>query len=139
MSAVLSTHGLTLGYEGHAAVRDLDLHLEAGEVVALLGANGAGKTTTLLGLSGLVDVLGGRVEVRGHDVTGTAPHLLARQGLAHVPEDRALFTDLTVRENLQLGRHSRRDNCGDTRKSPGAGHATIGIAAISLCGGDIAT
>jgi branched-chain amino acid transport system ATP-binding protein len=113
VSAVLATHGLTLGYEGQPAVRDLDLHLEAGEVVALLGANGAGKTTTLLGLSGLVEVLGGRVELQGRTVSGTAPHLLASQGLAHVPEDRALFTDLTVRENLQLGRHSRRADLGE--------------------------
>jgi branched-chain amino acid transport system ATP-binding protein len=105
---VLRTHDLTLGYEGKPVVRDLDLHVEAGEIVALLGANGAGKTTTLLGLSGLVEVLGGRIELDGADLAGVGPHRIARRGLAHVPEDRALFTDLTVRENLQLGQHSRR-------------------------------
>jgi branched-chain amino acid transport system ATP-binding protein len=136
VSTVLRADGLTLGYEGQAAVRDLDLHLDEGEVVALLGANGAGKTTTLLGLSGLVEVLGGRVELRGGDVTGTAPHLLARRGLAHVPEDRALFTDLTVRENLQLGRRSRRADIDEALALCPELEALLGRRAGLLSGGE---
>jgi branched-chain amino acid transport system ATP-binding protein len=105
---VLSAGSLTAGYQGQAVVRGVDLRVGAGEVVALLGANGAGKTTTLLALSGLVDVMAGSVELLGDDVTGLAPEAVARRGLAHVPEDRALFADLTVLENLQLGLRSRR-------------------------------
>lgn len=120
--SVLAAEGLTLGYHGQAVVRDLDLHLEAGEVVALLGANGAGKTTTLLGLSGLVAAMQGDVLLGGESVAGVPPDRRARRGLAHVPEDRALFADLTVLENLQLGQHSRRravdealDRCPELR------------------------
>lgn len=109
---VLAATDLTLGYAGQPVVRGLDLRIEEGEIVALLGANGAGKTTTLLGLSGLVDVLGGKIDLLGHPAAGVAPDRLARRGLAHVPEDRALFADLTVLENLQLGQHSRRKGVG---------------------------
>lgn len=105
---VLEARSLTLGYDGQAVVRDLDLTVGDGEIVALLGANGAGKTTTLLGLSGLVQVLGGTVSLLGDDVTATPADRRARRGVAHVPEDRALFSDLTVLENLHLGQRSRR-------------------------------
>jgi branched-chain amino acid transport system ATP-binding protein len=107
VSAIEAT-GFTAGYAGQPVVRDVDLRVDGGEVVALLGANGAGKTTTLLGLSGLADRLGGEVRLHGEAVTGRPPDEIARRGLAHVPEDRALFADLTVLENLQLGMHSRR-------------------------------
>ena len=86
-----------------AVVRDLNLHVEAGEVVALLGPNGAGKTTTLLTASGLVPVISGDIEIFGRSVKGRRPHLIARDGLAHVPEGRSLFYQLTVAENLKLG------------------------------------
>jgi branched-chain amino acid transport system ATP-binding protein len=111
---VLSVQGLTAGYDGVAVVHDVDLEVAAGEVVALLGANGAGKTTTLLAISGLVPILGGTVEVDGDDVhqrwrSGVADvWQLARRGVAHVPEDRGLFFDLTAAENLRLGRPPRR-------------------------------
>jgi branched-chain amino acid transport system ATP-binding protein len=111
-AAVVEVRGLMAGYGGVAVVRDLDLRVGAGEVVALLGPNGAGKTTTLLTLSGLLAPIGGSVDVLGAPVDGTRPHLVARRGLAHVPEDRSLFFDLTVDENLRLGvtgtRSSRR-------------------------------
>ena len=84
-------------------MRDLDLHVDAGEVVALLGPNGAGKTTTLLTASGLVPVISGDIEIFGRSVKGRRPHLIARDGLAHVPEGRSLFYQLTVGENLKLG------------------------------------
>jgi branched-chain amino acid transport system ATP-binding protein len=83
-------------------VRDLDLTVDAGEIVALLGPNGAGKTTTLLTASGLNPVMRGDVRVFGNSIRGRAPHRVARDGLAHVLEDRSLFFQLTVRENLLL-------------------------------------
>ncbi len=105
----LDVRGLVAGYRGVAVVHDIDLHVGAGEVVALLGANGAGKTTTLLTVSGLVPRLGGDIEVLGAlqppstRRTAAAQALaLVRRGVAHVPEDRALFFGLTGREHLRL-------------------------------------
>ena len=103
MSALLSVKGLNTGYNGVSVVRNLNMHVDAGEVVALLGPNGAGKTTTLLTASGLVPIISGDVEVFGRSVKGRRPHLIAREGLAHVPEGRSLFYQLTVGENLRLG------------------------------------
>lgn len=94
---------LHAGYGGIPVVRDLDLNVGRGEVVALLGPNGAGKTTTLLTLSGLLRPLSGSVTVLGEAVTGAKPHMIPRRGLAHVAEDRSLFFDLTVDENIKLG------------------------------------
>ncbi len=98
------------GHDGIPVVHGIDLHVAAGEVVALLGANGAGKTTTLLTISGVLPALDGSIEVLGE----TAPRRRrarpaevaqrSRRGVAHVPEDRGLFFDLTVAENLRLGR-----------------------------------
>jgi branched-chain amino acid transport system ATP-binding protein len=110
---LLVLEGLRAGYDGTPVVRELDLHVDAGEVVALLGPNGAGKTTTLLTVSGLLPVIAGSIEVLGAHLPSrrTRPHRLARRGLAHVPEDRALFGQLTVRENLRVaGARSTRHN-----------------------------
>ncbi|HEX9260336.1 MAG TPA: ABC transporter ATP-binding protein [Acidimicrobiales bacterium] len=106
MTRLLEIDKLCGGYHGTVVLRDLDLHVEAGEVVALLGPNGAGKTTTLLTVSGLLPVIRGSVQVFGRSVSDRKPHEVAREGLAHVPEDRALFFQLTVRENLRLGSKS---------------------------------
>ncbi|MFK8025539.1 MAG: ABC transporter ATP-binding protein [Ilumatobacter sp.] len=103
MNATLDIKKLSAGYNGVPVVRDIDLHINPGEVVALLGPNGAGKTTTLLTVSGLIPVLGGSVELLGAPVDSRAPHLNARRGLAHVAEDRSLFFQLSVRDNLRLG------------------------------------
>ncbi|MSO58874.1 MAG: ABC transporter ATP-binding protein [Ilumatobacteraceae bacterium] len=103
MTALLEITDLNTGYNGVSVVRGLNLHVNEGEVVALLGPNGAGKTTTLLTISGLVPIISGEVKVFGKSVKGRRPHLIAREGLAHVPEGRALFYQLTVGENLRLG------------------------------------
>ena len=100
---LIDVQGLHAGYGGIPVVRDLDLTVAPGEVVALLGPNGAGKTTTLLTLSGLLPPIGGTVEVLGRAVDGSKPHTIPRRGLAHVAEDRSLFFDLTVAENIRLG------------------------------------
>jgi ABC-type branched-subunit amino acid transport system ATPase component len=100
---VLAIERLAAGYDGAPVVRDLDLTVGAGEVVALLGPNGAGKTTTLKAISGLVRPLGGRIVYAGADTRGVAPERLARRGVAHVPEGRGLFFGLTVAEHFRLG------------------------------------
>ena len=91
------------GYDNIAVVRSLDLVVNPGEVVALLGPNGAGKTTSLLTISGLLRPIEGSVLVMGQDTSEMPPHRIARLGLAHVAEDRSLFFDLTVQENIRLG------------------------------------
>jgi branched-chain amino acid transport system ATP-binding protein len=101
--AVIDIRGLSAGYGGIPVVRNLDLHVKAGEVVALLGPNGAGKTTTLLTISGLLRPLTGSVSIFGNVIPEGKPHKVARSGLAHVAEDRSLFFDLTVIENIKLG------------------------------------
>lgn len=103
MGALLEIENLNTGYNGVSVVRGLNVRVNEGEVVALLGPNGAGKTTTLLTVSGLVPVISGDVSVFGKSVQGRRPHLIAREGLAHVPEGRSLFYQLTVAENLRLG------------------------------------
>ncbi|HKY14876.1 MAG TPA: ABC transporter ATP-binding protein [Microthrixaceae bacterium] len=113
MSRLLELRGLRAGYRGAEVVRGIDLGVDRGEVVALLGANGAGKTTTLLAISGLIRPMGGEVEVdgvrapSGRRMRATVTRR-ARQGLGHVPEDRSLFADLTVAEHVRLA-GSRRE------------------------------
>jgi branched-chain amino acid transport system ATP-binding protein len=107
---LLDARGLVAGYGGIPVVHGVDLHVGAGEVVALLGANGAGKTTTLLTVSGVLPLIGGSVSVLGEEqpmrrrARPGEVAARARRGVAHVPEDRGLFFDLTTAENLRLGR-----------------------------------
>jgi ABC-type branched-subunit amino acid transport system ATPase component len=109
MSApVLDIRALTAGYNGVPAVRDLQVAVGAGEVVALLGANGAGKTTTLRTVSGLIRPIAGTVRFAGRDLAGVSPGARARLGIAHVPEGRGLFFGLTVAEHLRLGHRGER-------------------------------
>ena len=100
---VLEAAGLCVGYGGNPVVRDLDLRVHAGEVVALLGANGAGKTTTLLGLAGELRPIKGAVRMYGDTVTAPL-HRRARAGLAYISEERSIIRDLSVTDNLRLGR-----------------------------------
>jgi branched-chain amino acid transport system ATP-binding protein len=105
---VLGLEGLTVGYDGAPVVRDLDLEVGPGEIVALLGANGAGKTTTLRAVSGLVSPLEGAVRFGGRDLRKVSPSARARLGIAHVPDSRGLFFGLTVAEHLRLGYRRER-------------------------------
>lgn len=122
-AAALRAVGLVAGHERTPVVHGVDLHVGAGEVVALVGANGAGKTTTLLAISGLVPVFGGTVEFGGRTqrrsrrVRTTEVWRTARAGLAHVPEDRGLFYDLTVAEHLRLGGAAVRSGLVARRQS----------------------
>jgi urea transport system ATP-binding protein len=110
---VLELKGLTAGYFGIPAVRDISLRVGAGEVVALLGPNGAGKTTTLSTTAGLLKPIDGEVLFDGEPVGARAPEKLARQGLTLIPEDRALFFDLTSRENLKLAKRGNSMDEGE--------------------------
>ncbi|MET7402001.1 ABC transporter ATP-binding protein [Dactylosporangium sp. NPDC005572] len=106
MSVLLRLHGITSGYAGIPAVRDLDLEVGEGEVLALLGPNGAGKTTTLLTAAGVIRPMRGSVEAFGRPLHRRLERN-ARAGLILVPDTRGVFHGLTVRENLAL---ARRDN-----------------------------
>ena len=103
MSAALEIEGLTAGYDQAAVIRNVDLTVDGGEVVALLGANGAGKTTTLRVISGIVKPMAGRVSLDGDDLAPLSPSARARRGIAHVPEGRGIFFGLTVAEHFRLG------------------------------------
>jgi len=109
---VLQLDGLTAGYDGAAVIRGLDLKVDPGEIVALLGANGAGKTTTLRAVSGLVHPLEGAVRFGGRDLRKVSASARARLGIAHVPEGRGTFVNLTVEENLRLGAYGRASRNG---------------------------
>ena len=93
--------GLSAGYGKMAVVRDVDLHVDAGEVVALLGANGAGKTTTLLTLAGELSPLQGEVRFLGEPTTSPM-HVRCRQGLGYLTEERSVIMDMSVSDNLKL-------------------------------------
>ena len=100
--SVLALEQLVAGYGPIRVVRDVSLTVDEGEVVALLGRNGAGKTTTLKGALGMVRVFSGRVLYRGRDITRLATHRRAMLGMGYVPDDRRIFPELTVRENLEV-------------------------------------
>jgi len=127
----LAVRDLSAGYRGVPVVRDLNLDVQPGEVVALLGPNGAGKTTTLETIAGLNQPLSGTVELSGQNVGGRPAYLLAGQGLALVPEGRALFPGLTVREHLRLagGRGRRAGTAGRGAGRAGRGAGTAGRGA----------
>ncbi|MBY5162119.1 ABC transporter ATP-binding protein [Salsipaludibacter albus] len=95
------------GYGGLQVLHEVSLEVEAGEVVALVGANGAGKTTTLRTIAGLLVPSAGRIELEGESVVGLGPHDLVRRGVVMVAEDRELFGALTVYENLVMGAFTR--------------------------------
>lgn len=100
--SVLALEQLVAGYGPIRVVRDVSLTVDEGEAVALLGRNGAGKTTTLKAALGMVRVFSGRVLYRGHEVTRLATHRRAMLGMGYVPDDRRIFPELTVRENLEV-------------------------------------
>ncbi|WP_321961377.1 branched-chain amino acid ABC transporter ATP-binding protein/permease [Paraburkholderia sp. J7] len=100
--ALLRLEGVKAGYAGNTILDGVDLTLNEGEVVAILGRNGVGKTTTLRAATGVAHVTAGRITFDGHDITGRAAHEINRLGLAMVPEGRRLFPNLTVSENLRL-------------------------------------
>ena len=107
--SLLRIEGLKISYGGINAVKGIDLEVNDGEMVALIGANGAGKTTTLKAICGIVPAREGHVHYRGQDVTGMPSYALVERGLALVPEGRGVFGRLTVEENLDMGAYTRRN------------------------------
>ncbi|WP_333846169.1 ABC transporter ATP-binding protein [Limnohabitans sp.] len=112
--SLLSVQGLNAWYGAAQVLFDAQLQVRRGEVVALIGRNGAGKSSTLKAIMGLMPRRTGHVVFAGHDISKAEPFQAARMGLGYVPEDRRIFTDLTVLENLQLGVQAPRHADEDT-------------------------
>src|SRR5436190_6643672 len=111
---LLEVHNLSVSYNAIRALRDVSLHINAGEIVTLIGSNGAGKTTLLRTISGLLrPAAGGIIWSAGNsnstEIHHLAPHEIVRLGISHVPEGRQIFPNLTVRENLLLGAFQQKD------------------------------
>lgn len=107
---MLEVQNLSVQYGAITAVHGISLSVPARGIVTLIGGNGAGKTTTLRAISGMVKPSSGRILYDGQDITGMAPHEIVRRGLAHSPEGRLVFANLTVMENLRMGAYLQRDN-----------------------------
>ncbi|HEV7571234.1 MAG TPA: ABC transporter ATP-binding protein [Thermoanaerobaculia bacterium] len=106
---MLSVSNLEVAYGNIPALRGIDLDVNKGEIVTLIGANGAGKTTTLRTISGLLKPRVGEVTYDGRAITGVKPHVITAMGVSHVPEGRGIFANLTVNDNLELGAYLRKD------------------------------
>src|SRR6266536_3578730 len=104
---LIVTH-LEVHYAGAPALRDVSLRVERGEIVAVVGANGAGKTTLLRTIAGLLSASQGNIEFQGASTLGLKPHDIVKRGIGFVPQDRCLFSYMTVLENLRLGGYLRR-------------------------------
>ncbi len=109
---ILSIKDLRVNYGAIEALRGVSLEVPQRQVVALIGANGAGKTTTLRAVSRLLRPVGGSVTFQGEEITRLAPHEIVARGLAHAPEGRGIFLNLTLQENLELGAFLRTDTAG---------------------------
>jgi branched-chain amino acid transport system ATP-binding protein len=109
MTALLDIRGLTANYGDFQALFGVDLHLDAGETVAIIGANGAGKTTLMRAITGIVRPKG-QIDLDGKTMTRLAAPDVLQQGIAMVPEARKLFPSLSVEENLLIGAHTRKGN-----------------------------
>jgi branched-chain amino acid transport system ATP-binding protein len=138
---LLQVEGLTAGFDAGPVLFGIDLEIAEGELVALIGANGAGKSTLLGTLSGLVATSSGRVTFGNRDITGARPEEVVRAGIAHVPQGRRLFGNLTVERNLLLGAYLRRDRevRSDVRRVVGyfpALEDKLGRDAGTLSGGE---
>ncbi|KON81509.1 ABC transporter ATP-binding protein [Azoarcus sp. PA01] len=111
-SPLLRLDGVQIAYGGIHAVKGIDLALQRGERVSLIGANGAGKTTTLNAIAGLLPLARGEIRYDGDSIGQLPAHKRLRRGIALVPEGRGIFTRLTVEENLRMGAYARRDAAG---------------------------
>lgn len=104
---MLEVRNLDAGYGQVQVLRGIDIDVQEGEIVAVLGSNGAGKSTLNNNISGLFKPFGGVIRFQGHDITGNAPADIVSRGLVQVPEGRRIFPNLTVRENLEMGSYRR--------------------------------
>ena len=106
---ILNVNDLNVYYGGIHAIKNISFNIKKGEIVSLIGANGAGKTSTLHAISGLVPIKSWEISLNGENVTNIEAHKLVNLGMAHVPEGRRIFTELTVLENLEMGAYTRND------------------------------
>ena len=106
---ILEVNDLNVYYGAIHAIKNISFEIKRGEIVTLIGANGAGKTSTLHAVSGLLSMRSGEISLNGVNITGVEAHKLVSQGMAHVPEGRRVFTELTVLENLEMGAYIRND------------------------------
>lgn len=106
---MLAVENLSVSYGAIKAVEDISFHVDAGEVVALIGANGAGKSTILRAISGLIDKEQGTVFFKGEPIQSLPPHRIVNLGISHVPEGRRVFPLMSTRENLELGAYGRKN------------------------------
>jgi branched-chain amino acid transport system ATP-binding protein len=109
---MLTLENVSVNYGAIEALTDINMRIEQGEVVTLIGANGAGKTTTLRTITGLLEPKEGRVMYEGKQISGEPTHKLVSQGIAMSPEGRGVFANLSVRENLEMGAYIRKDKAG---------------------------
>ena len=109
---ILEVNDLNVYYGAIHAIKNISFEIKKGEIVTLIGANGAGKTSTLHAVSGLLPLKSGEVSLNGVNITGLEAHKLVTKGMAHVPEGRRIFTELTVPENLEMGAYTRNDKDG---------------------------
>jgi branched-chain amino acid transport system ATP-binding protein len=107
--SILRINNIETYYGAVQALRGIDLEVNQGEIVTLIGSNGAGKSTTLKSISGLAKVKTGSITFKEQDITNKQPHMMNLLGMAHVPEGRRIFGSLSVRENLLLGAYSVKD------------------------------
>jgi branched-chain amino acid transport system ATP-binding protein len=112
---VLEVKNLVVNYGVITALQGISLTVKQGDIVTLIGANGAGKTTALRTISGLLKARGGEILCQGRSITNLAPHQLVKLGIAHVPEGRMIFANLTVLENLRMGAYLVRDQAAILR------------------------
>lgn len=113
--AMLTIEDLDVYYGVIQAIKGISFTVNEGEVIALIGANGAGKTTILHTITGLVAPKHGSIDFEGHNLLKTPAHKIVSLGMAHVPEGRRIFSELTVFENLMMGAYSRKDNAEITK------------------------
>jgi branched-chain amino acid transport system ATP-binding protein len=106
---LLDLQGITVHYEKVEVLKSISMGIEEGEIVTLIGANGAGKTTTLRVISGLKRATAGQILYEGKNIGQTSAQKIVELGIAHVPEGRRVFTNMTVYENLVLGAFSRKN------------------------------
>jgi len=115
MTRILELTNVNSFYGNIQALYDVNLHIDTGEIITLIGANGAGKSTTLMTVCGVVQARTGSVEYQGFDITRVAPNKIVSQGICQVPEGRLIFPELTVQENLDMGAFMRNDKDGISR------------------------
>ncbi|GAA0136601.1 ABC transporter ATP-binding protein [Paenibacillus sp. YSY-4.3] len=110
--AILEIKDLSVNYGVISAVKQMNLHIQPGEIVGLIGTNGSGKTSALRSISGLNKSIQGQIFFQGQEITKLEPHQIVARGISQVPEGRGVFPDLTVLENLKLGAYVRNDKAG---------------------------